>query len=132
MNTLKNKIHGSRTAALNKKIIRFLWVSFVCLLILCVSVFLLINRFMIRQNTDTLNQVVDTYMKGMSAQLQQHFQTLVNLRLGQVEGIVRVVRPDSETQLDEEERVKLEMRGRAQGFSYLSIYSTEGEAEVIY
>ena len=119
MNTLKNKIHGSRTAALNKKIIRFLWVSFVCLLILCVSVFLLINRFMIRQNTDTLNQVVDTYMKGMSAQLQQHFQTLVNLRLGQVEGIVRVVRPDSETQLDEEERVKLEMRGRAQGFSYL-------------
>ena len=132
MNTLKNKIHGGRTAALNKKIIRFLWVSFVCLLILCVSVFLLINRFMIRQNTDTLNQVVDTYMKGMSAQLQQHFQTLVNLRLGQVEGIVRVVRPDSETQLDEEERVKLEMRGRAQGFSYLSIYSTEGEAEVIY
>ena len=114
MNTLKNKIHGSRTAALNKKIIRFLWVSFVCLLILCVSVFLLINRFMIRQNTDTLNQVVDTYMKGMSAQLQQHFQTLVNLRLGQVEGIVRVVRPDSETQIDDEERVKLEMRGRAQ------------------
>ena len=78
---------------MSRKTIRFLWISLACMLILCVGVFALINLFMVQQNTKTLNQVVNTYMEGMSAQLQRHFETLVSLRLGQVEAIVQAIPP---------------------------------------
>ena len=132
MSRIKNVMHRHRESALNKKIIRFLWVSFACLLVLCIGVFTLINRFMIQQNMNTLNQVVDTYMMGMSSQIQKHFETLVNLRLGQVEGIIQTTYPEGKDSLGGTEREGLETRAEAQGFIYLALYSTEGKAEVLY
>ena len=50
------------------------------LLLLCVLVFYFITAYMTKQNTNTLNQVADTYMQGMSVQIQSHFDTLVEMR----------------------------------------------------
>ena len=116
---------------MSRKTIRFLWISLACMLILCVGVFALINLFMVRQNTKTLNQVVNTYMEGMSAQLQRHFETLVSLRLGQVEAIVQAIPPKSVTVLDQAARQKLAQSGTAHGFVYLALYDTEGKTLVI-
>lgn len=78
-----------RGSGMNKKIIRFLWVSFIGLLALCIGVFSAITSFMVRQNNAALNRVVDTYMEGMSTQIQRHFETMVDMRLIQVGGSSR-------------------------------------------
>ena len=121
-----------RGSGMNKKIIRFLWVSFVGLLALCIGVFSAITSFMVRQNNAALNRVVDTYMEGMSTQIQRHFETMVDMRLIQVGGIVQAIPPKSVTTLDQTTREQFERAAAYRGFIHLALYSTEGEAEVLY
>lgn len=121
-----------RGRGMNKKIIRFLWVSFIGLLALCIGVFSAITSFMVRQNNAALNRVVDTYMEGMSTQIQRHFETMVDMRLIQVEGIVQAIPPESVTTLDQTTRERFERAAAYRGFIHLALYSIEGEAEVLY
>ena len=121
-----------RGRGMNKKIIRFLWVSFIGLLALCIGVFSAITSFMVRQNNAALNRVVDTYMEGMSTQSQRHFATMVDMRLIQVGGIVQAIPPESVTTLDQTTRERFERAAAYRGFIHLALYSIEGEAEVLY
>ena len=121
-----------RGRGMNKKIIRFLWVSFIGLLALCIGVFSAITSFMVRQNNAALNRVVDTYMEGMSTQIQRHFETMVDMRLIQVGGIVQAIPPESVTALDQTTRERFERAAAYRGFIHLALYSIEGEAEVLY
>jgi len=121
-----------RGRGMNKKIIRFLWVSFIGLLALCIGVFSAITSFMVRQNNAALNRVVDTYMEGMSTQIQRHFETMVDMRLIQVGGIVQAIPPESVTTLDQTTRERFERAAAYRGFIHLALYSIEGEAEVLY
>ena len=121
-----------RGRGMNKKIIRFLWVSFIGLLALCIGVFSAITSFMVRQNNAALNRVVDTYMEGMSTQIQRHFETMVDMRLIQVGGIVQAIPPESVTTLDKTTRERFERAAAYRGFIHLALYSIEGEAEVLY
>ena len=121
-----------RGSGMNKKIIRFLWVSFIGLLALCIGVFSAITSFMVRQNNAALNRVVDTYMEGMSTQIQRHFETMVDMRLIQVGGIVQAIPPESVTTLDQTTRERFERAAAYRGFIHLALYSIEGEAEVLY
>ena len=66
---------------------KFLWVSFSCLIILCISVFLWISVFMTRRSEATINDIGMIYMSEMSKQIQQKFKSITELRISQVEGI---------------------------------------------
>ena len=71
----------------NKKIIRVLLGSLAGLLFLCVIVFSLMTTVMTQQNNAALNQVANSYMMGMGIQIQNHFETLVEMRILQIKGI---------------------------------------------
>ena len=118
--------------AMKKKTIRFLWISLLALAVLCVAVFVWLTRVMVQKTDETLTQVANLYMEEMNAQLQRHFDSLVEVQLAQVEGITLAVPPGSVKALDETAVQSLAASGRSRDFSYLALYNTEGQADIIY
>lgn len=115
-----------------KKTFRFLWGSLVCLALLCVGVFVWITHYMVRESDKTITEVANLYMEEMNLQLQRHFNSLVNMRLIQVDGITQVTPPESVDVLDETVIAALTGSGKSREFVYLALYDTAGEADVIY
>ena len=62
----------------------FLVGSFIAVSIFTFGVFFFLSQYMDRISFNTISQVGDTYMRGMSDQISMHFQTTVELRLNQV------------------------------------------------
>ena len=112
----------------------FLVGSFIAVSIFTFGVFFFLSQYMDRISFNTISQVGDTYMRGMSDQISMHFQTTVELRLNQVESIVEDILPDDLRPEAGREDVleELATTGTARGFSQLALLSAQGEFEMIY
>ncbi len=112
----------------------FLVGSFLAVSIFTFGVFFFLSQYMDRISFDTISQVGDSYMHGMSDQISMHFQTTVELRLNQVESIVEDILPDDLRPEAGREDVleELATTGTARGFSQLALLSAQGEFEMIY
>ncbi|MFR8003459.1 MAG: response regulator [Hydrogeniiclostridium sp.] len=117
---------------MKKKTNRFLWLSFVGILALCVGVFTWMTRFMLRESDRTINEVGGIYMEEMNRQMQLHFTSIIDMQLSQVEGIVWRTPPEDFKKYDRELMDELTIGAQARDFTYLALYSTEGTADVIY
>ena len=88
-----------------KKTKRFLFASLIGLIILCIIIFSWAADSIGKKSQNTLNEIGTLYMSEMSKQLQEKFEALIDLRLSQVEGIVRRTPPETasygEEMLDE-------------------------------
>ena len=114
----------------DKKTLRFLTVSLVAVSLLCVCIFTFLGIHMNRQSADTISNVGQVYMSGMSQQISMHFETTMGLRLNQVEALVETNPFDGgdwETLAGE-----LEYGARARGFEHLALYSRDGVFETLY
>ena len=117
---------------MKKKTIRFLWISLVCLAILCVAVFTWLTKVMGEKSDETVTQVANLYMEEINAQLKRHFDSLVEVQLSQVEGITLAVPPSSVFVMDEQAIQDLTASGQSRDFPYLALYNTDGKADIIY
>lgn len=117
---------------MKKKTMRFLWISLACVLVLGVGVFTWINTYMLRESRRAINEVGEIYMAEMNRQMRLHFRSITDLCLSQVEGIVWRTPPESVQEYGEEMLEELAVSAEIRGFSHLSIYSTQGEFNVIY
>ena len=115
-----------------RKSILFLWVSLLVLAALCVGVFAWLTRVMARKSDETLTEVANLYMEEINAQLQRHFDSLVEVQLAQVEGITLAVPPGAVSSMDEVAVMALSANGMSRDFSYLALYNTEGKADILY
>ena len=114
--------------AMKKKTIRFLWISLLSLAVLCVGVFVWLTRSMARESDETMTQIANLYMEELNAQLQRHFDSLVEVQLAQVEGITLAVPPGSVETMDDAAVQAMTASGRSRDFIYLALYNTEGRA----
>lgn len=117
---------------MDKKIFRFLWVSLIGLLALCIGVFTIISQVMLRENEKSVSRVVTPYMEGINAQIQHHFETLFKMRILQVENILSAIPPEEVETLDQETIEQFKKSGQTVEFDYLALYNTDGEANIIY
>ena len=117
---------------MKKKINRFLWISLAGILLLCVGVFTWMTRFMLRESDRTINTVGGIYMEEMNHQMQLHFNSIIDMQLSQVEGIVWRTSPDAFQEYGQEMLNELTIGAQAREFSYLALYSKDGKADVIY
>ena len=85
-----------------------------------------------RKSDAILTQVANLYMEEINAQLQRHFDSLVEVQLAQVEGITLAVPPGAVGSMDEVAVMALSDSGRSRDFSYLALYNTEGRADILY
>jgi len=116
---------------MGQKIRQFLWISLVCILILCIGVFTWITLYMIDENDKTISEVGEIYMSEMGQQISLHFSTLIDLYQSKLKGIVWSSQQEEHAdtaQLQE----KLATSAQNLGFSYLGLYAGDGSCQVLY
>lgn len=115
-----------------KRNTHFLVGSFICVLLLCIAIFTAMTVYMRNESSEAMQNVGEIYMKETSNQLRRHFNSVIELRLSQVEGIIRRTPPEDFNGYSDMMMEQLEISGRVRGFSYLALYATDGTEEVIY
>ena len=73
---------------------RFLTVSLALVLLLTVCIFSFLAFYMSRKSSETISAVGTTYMTSMGEKVTQHFASVIELRLSQVEALVESFHPD--------------------------------------
>lgn len=116
---------------MDKKALKVFRVTIVGMLIVCALVFYYITAYMTKQNTNTLNQVADTYMQGMSVQIQSHFDTLLEMRLIQVRNVLLALPPEEVEVMDDSTRERLSAIARSREFTHMYLMDIEGNIESI-
>ncbi|MCI8525409.1 MAG: response regulator [Oscillospiraceae bacterium] len=110
---------------------RFLWLSVIAVSLACIFVFGFLAIFMNRRSESAVNEVGAMYMSSMSEQVSMHFETMIQLRLAQVQFLTDTVKPEF-IESDEELRAQLIRDGQAQSFTSLAYCGQSGEFEVLY
>ncbi len=110
---------------------KFLKISLVFILTLCIAVFACMTSYMLYQNRKALNEVGSIYMSAMSGQLKSHFGSIIDLRFSQAMGIIeRTPCEDAEygqTMIDE-----IETSSNIRGFTHCGFYTEQDKLELIY
>ena len=109
---------------------KFLFASLVCLVALCITVFIWLSDVMGEKSQKAISQVGTIYMSELNRQIQQKFVAIVNLQMTQLEGIVERTPPET-VSYGEELLEELKLSASVRKFSYLALYSSDGECEVI-
>lgn len=116
---------------MDKKTIKFFRGSIISVVVVSITVFIALTVFMSVKTEKSVEEISHTYMSEMSIQVQQKFQSLIDLRLAQVDGIIRRTPPEEAVYGDlllEE----LETSAQIRDFNYLALYAGDGNTEVIY
>lgn len=115
---------------MDKKIIRFLRLSFIAMVAVCIIIFAILTVFMSKRTRDSVNQISDIYMSEINGQIQQKFHAISDIRLSQVEGVIQRTPPDSMPKEDifNELSISAEIRG----FEWLGFYTADGRLETVY
>ena len=97
---------------------RFLIISMICIVLLCILVFSALGTYMNNESSSTIRRVGNLYMTGLKEQIVMHFESLVGFRLDQVTAIVETASPGSmpEDELNEE----IDYRPNIRGIDYLA------------
>ena len=80
---------------MGKNIKVFLRNSFICVISVCIVVFIYLLFIMAKSTESTIDEISEIYMSEMNVQIRQKFSSIVGLRLDQVEGIMMRQSPDT-------------------------------------
>lgn len=116
---------------MDKKIKKLLGWSFSGVIIVCIIVFVWLILFMTKKTKESVTEVSEIYMSEMNKQVQQKFQSIINLRLEQIDGIVRRI-PEESVEFGQNMVDKLGESAEIRNFEYLGFYTEAGRLETIY
>lgn len=110
---------------------KFLIVGFSFLIVVCIFSFWGISMQMDQRSVEAVNDVGILYMSEMNKQLQEKYTTVIDLRLSQVEGIIKRTPPE-DIHYGEEMLEELVISATVRDFTYLGLYRADGTCEVVY
>ncbi len=111
-------------------IIMFLTYSFIGIIVFSVLAFGFLGLYMNGKSHTAFHEIGKIYMSGLSEQIANHFESVIQLRFNQVHSLVSVVSPDQRDQqaLYEE----LAYRAKARDFDHLALCASNGVFETLY
>ncbi len=116
---------------MKNKTTRSLITSLVGVALLCVCVFSFFAFHMSGRSAATINEVGTLYMSSMSQQISNHFESIISLRMDQLDALAQTV-PSGRIHTDPEMQRQLVKDAKARDFSYLAFYSVDGEFEMLH
>lgn len=117
---------------MKKRTIHFLIGSLIILIIVCTSVLSVFAITMSKKSERAINEVGTIYMSGMSERISMHFETTINLRLAQVETMIKNINPSQHQKYSKSLVEKLASDGKNRSFDYLALMRSDGILEMIY
>ncbi len=115
---------------MDKKTINFFRGSITSVIVVSIAVFIALTLFMSVKTEESVQEISHSYMSEMSVQVQQKFQSIVELRLDQVRGIT-LRTPEESAVYGEDFLEELKLSAQVRDFTYLALYAGEGNKEVI-
>lgn len=109
---------------------QFILASVICV-VLCMGIFAWSTLSLIRQGGQAANAVSDIYMNAVNFQMQLHFRSIIDQKLNQLEGIITYLPPEKMSSHDDQTRADLRSSARQRGFTYLALYATDGQADIL-
>jgi len=114
-----------------KKNSRFLTLSLILVILCCFLVFSFLTFYMQQQNEKTTNSVGQVFMKSMNERISNHFFTMVDLRMDQMETMAETI-PGNYSADSPEMREWLTYNAQIREFESLSYYFEDGSYEMIF
>ena len=108
-----------------------LWISFLCLIVICIVIFAWMYQFLGEKNEETVTEIGMIYMSEMNRQLEQKYSSIIDLRRSQVEGILKRTSPDSVV-YDEQMLEEMRLNASVRNALYMGFYTRAGDNETIY
>ena len=105
-------------------------VSLVCAAV-CIGIFVWSTFSIMRQGLHASSALGDIYINAVNLQMQRHFHSIIDLKLEQVAGIISGTPPESVKTYGTAMRRRLAAGAIPQNFTYLALYDTEGNEDVI-
>ena len=115
----------------DRRTTKYLKVSFVFIVAICVVLFIFMAVFLNKVTDRVIDNVGSQYMNEISSQLQQKFDTIVNLRVEQLESIIERI-PPTEENWREEMYTEFQISSGVRDFIALGMYRYDGTTEMIY
>ncbi|MCD8130181.1 MAG: response regulator [Lachnospiraceae bacterium] len=116
---------------MEKRTRRLLMWSFGAVLIICVVVFVALATYMTGKTRESITSIRQIYVSEINEQIQQKFQTIVELRLDQVDSIIRSA-PLEEAEYSEEAMEELAIMAESRSFTWLGLYGEDGQLVTVY
>lgn len=110
---------------------RFLLISFSTLALVCVIMFELASSNIEENSRSAISEVGEIYMMAMAKQTQQKFDAVVDLQIMEMKGILERHPPETET-YGKEMLDQLALSAQVRNYTYLGLFTAEGESETIY
>ncbi len=115
---------------MKSKTSRVLTGSFVLMFVMCACIFFFLMNQMTAKSRETTAKISDLYLERISAQISSHFQTTMDIKLAQVESIIKTMPPDGELQGKELEE-SMRISALAREFKFLALLAEDGSFEMI-
>ena len=96
-----------------------------------VGIFLFLMNRMANKSVDATMNIANFYIERMNSEITNHFKTTMDIKLSQVESIIRTMPPDGELQGDEL-REAMTASGIARKFLFLGLMDETGSMEVLF
>lgn len=114
-----------------KKRKRVVLIGFAILIAVSIIVFVLSSLIIARKSNDAISQVGKVYTHAMAGQVKQTFDAVISMQVFQLQGLVDRTPPDSVT-YGQEMIDDLIESARVRSFTYLALYTEDGDSEIIY
>ena len=110
---------------------KFLAISFSLLAIACVVMITFTSSVIAEKSDFAINKIGSLYVSGMAKQMQEKFDTVIDMQISELKGIVERHPPESVV-YDQDMFDQLALSAQVRDFVYLGLYTEEGESETIY
>ena len=111
---------------MKKNFSRYLLISVIVAAVLSTAVLAGVTMFMKDKSESSISKIGEIYMAEMNRQIQQKFDTVVELRISQIEGLIQRTPPE-EYDFGEALIAELQTGVRVRDFQYLALYTQEGD-----
>lgn len=115
---------------MDKKTMNFFKSSIISVVAVSIAVFIALTLFMSAKTEASVEKISQSYMSEMSIQVQQKFQSIIDLRLSQVSGMIKSTWSE-EMVYNDTLKENLVSSAQVRDFSYLALYAGEENSEVI-
>ncbi len=110
---------------------KFLLISFSLLAVACVAMITIASSAIAGKSDRAINEIGSLYMSAMAKQMQEKFDTVVDMQISEIRGIIERHPPESVV-YDQEMIDQLALSAQVRDFVYLGLYTEDGESETIY
>lgn len=115
---------------MKNKTSRFLIGSFILVFILSAFIFIFLMNRMADKSRDTSAKIGNFYMERMSSEITKHFETTMDIKLSQVEGMINATPPGGD--LKGNKLIEAMAAGAtSRNFNFLALYAEDGSVELI-